>query len=177
MYNGIGLRTVRGSATSGHVTANRAHVRASSVRAVVSGNTGANQQDWGSAPKQVKANAEILEHKRKREIEAKLFELTEEMEEQGYSQSEIDDRVGAARKKLENGGGSRGRGGGRDTHDQAQRKEHEMKRLAKTFGIDADRHQSGESFDPEMQEQRKRERKEAWEAKVREYACADASPP
>jgi hypothetical protein len=42
MYNGIGLRTVRGSGTAGYVNGNKAYVRPSQVRKVVGMNTGTN---------------------------------------------------------------------------------------------------------------------------------------
>lgn len=42
MYNGIGLRTVRGSGTAGYVNGNKAYVRPSQVRKIVGQNTGSN---------------------------------------------------------------------------------------------------------------------------------------
>ena len=167
MYNGIGLRTVRGSATSGYVQTNRAYVRPSSVRMVVDGNTGANQ-DWSSGgPRRIKANDGLLEHQRKREIEAKIFELTETMTEQGYSETEIVKKVAETRQQLR---GREQKLSSKDnsTHAVAQRKGQEMKRLAAAFGVRED-HQEGEAFDPEMQEQRRQERAAAHEARHREW--------
>jgi hypothetical protein len=78
MYNGIGLLTARGSGTSGHVQSNSFNIR-SHAR---------NPQDNGDEvrkPARVrKADDRILEHERKREIELKLVELAETLEENGY---------------------------------------------------------------------------------------------
>lgn len=80
MYNGIGLRTVRGTATNGYVQKNLSYVRPNMVRA----KTGKSGEDWGSAaPKQRKACAEIEEHDRRRQVEVKALELRETLEEKG----------------------------------------------------------------------------------------------
>lgn len=80
MYNGIGLRTVRGTATNGYVQKNMSYVKPAMVRA----KTGKSGEDWGSAvPKARKPCADIQEHDRKRQIEVKLIELQESLEEKG----------------------------------------------------------------------------------------------
>jgi hypothetical protein len=77
------------------------------------------------------------------------------MEEQGYSEEEIEKKIAIERKKLENGGGGRSggssSGGGRDdSHTVAMRKEAQMAQLAGAFGLDGD-FAEGEAFDPEAQ--------------------------
>ncbi|XP_078082151.1 serine/arginine repetitive matrix protein 3-like [Mustelus asterias] len=47
-----------------------------------------------------KANREILDHERKRRVELKCMELHEMMEEQGYTQEEIRQKVGTFRQML-----------------------------------------------------------------------------
>ena len=80
MYNGIGLQTVRGTATNGYVVRNMSYVKPIMVRA----KTGRSDEDWGSAaPKQRRACDEILEHEKKREVEVKVLDLQESMEEKG----------------------------------------------------------------------------------------------
>lgn len=75
MYNNVGVVTTRGTGTSGHVQANRFNVRR---------RPGDDRRDRGAAPPRARvANAEILEHARRREVEVKLAELTDELEEQG----------------------------------------------------------------------------------------------
>ena len=80
MYNGIGLTTVRGSGTSGYVQTNKFNLRHHRP-------TGQPLPKPGEAgfdgPKQTKANEDILEHNRKRDIERKLLELEDDLIEQG----------------------------------------------------------------------------------------------
>uniref|UniRef100_G1RAM1 CWF21 domain-containing protein n=1 Tax=Nomascus leucogenys TaxID=61853 RepID=G1RAM1_NOMLE len=55
----------------------------------------------GAAPGLVKrAHREILDHERKRRVELKCMELQEMMEEQGYSEEEIRQKVGTFRQML-----------------------------------------------------------------------------
>ena len=81
MYNGIGLQTARGSGTNGYVQTNKFNLR-NRPRHV----------DYKELDKidadrtknfNRKGNEEILEHNRKREIEMKLFELRDQLEEEG----------------------------------------------------------------------------------------------
>jgi len=78
------------------------------------------------------------------------------MEEQGYSEEEIEKKIAIERKKLEGGGGGRlgggssGGGGRDDSHTVAMRKEAQMAQLAGAFGLDGD-FAEGEAFDPEAQ--------------------------
>ena len=81
MYNGIGLSTVRGSGTSGHVQANKFAVR---NRAGNSGYGPDRRNGTSSSSRPKQPNAAILEHNRLREIEVKLAELEDELEEKGY---------------------------------------------------------------------------------------------
>jgi serine/arginine repetitive matrix protein 2 len=77
MYNGIGLLTPRGSGTSGHVQSNAFNIRSNPTVSY----------DNGDDPKKHarvrKADEKILEHERKRQIELKLLELAETLEENG----------------------------------------------------------------------------------------------
>lgn len=79
MSDNVGLSTPRGSGTSGYVQRNLAHLK---------------PRDYGApypardpdAPrhKQRQPDKEILEHDRKREVEVKVFELRDELEEAKY---------------------------------------------------------------------------------------------
>lgn len=75
MYNGVGLLTARGSGTSGHVQTNKFNLRRAPPPKF---NT-----DKPKAPTQQGPNQDILLHNRKREIELKLLELRDELEEKG----------------------------------------------------------------------------------------------
>ena len=78
MYNGIGILTPRGSGTSGYVQTNKFNLR---------GPPQQKTQDLRSAPdsSQVykKPDQGILDHNRKREIELKVVQMADALEEQG----------------------------------------------------------------------------------------------
>ena len=78
MSDNVGLSTPRGSGTSGYVQRNLAHMK---------------PRDYANPyPKNVEAlrhrqrqpDKEILEHDRKREVEVKVFELRDQLEDEGY---------------------------------------------------------------------------------------------
>ena len=77
MSSNVGLTTPRGSGTSGYVQRNSAHLKprdsaAPYPRAVEDLKHRQRQPDQG-----------IIEHERKREIEVKVFELRDKLEEEG----------------------------------------------------------------------------------------------
>ena len=78
MADNVGLTTPRGSGTSGYVQKNRSLLRPRDKVAPY-------QKDLDHArhrPRQ--PDAEILEHEAKRDIEVKVFELRDKLEEEGY---------------------------------------------------------------------------------------------
>ena len=77
MSDNVGLSTPRGSGTSGYVQRNLAHVRPRDYAAPY-------PKDLDAArhrPRQ--PDKAILEHDRKREVEVKVFELRDQLEEEG----------------------------------------------------------------------------------------------
>ena len=78
MYNGIGLRTARGSGTNGFVQRNLSYIRPSRILQFSTKN-----DEEKIEPKLNRQDASILEHQARREIEVALLELEEKMEEQG----------------------------------------------------------------------------------------------
>ena len=74
---GIGLASVRGSGTSGYVTTNKFHLKASRL-----GPRDSHRDDAPGGSSR-KPNQEILEHNRKRAVEVKLLVLRESLEEKG----------------------------------------------------------------------------------------------
>ena len=76
-YNGIGLQTARGSGTNGYVQGNKFHRSASRLQ----------RQEWkdlktihgSGAQGSRRPDEAILEHNRKREIEAKLMQLEDDL--------------------------------------------------------------------------------------------------
>ena len=148
MYNGIGLTTPRGSGTSGHVIKNLSYVRPEFFRNKVDSNSGRNNSNFVStrdaSTNSSTGSREILDHSKKRATEAEIFELQEQMLEQGYTDEEIEIRVAEKRKQLEDGDNmgmnkksNKRREHNHETssHELTERKSIEMKRVRDAFGI------------------------------------------
>ncbi|KAL9183729.1 hypothetical protein ACHAXT_004585 [Thalassiosira profunda] len=119
MYNGIGLSSVRGTATSGHVQYNAGHVRNSSRRHRTwrnandgrDGNRGRGFGRGGRGGNESKmplltsealkegAN-ELALHERKRRLEVRLLELRDRLEGRGMKDEDIDKEVDGERKRT-----------------------------------------------------------------------------
>ena len=159
MYNGIGLASVRGSGTNGYVTKNMAHVSRQRQADRKS------QDHFREPPKlkaPAKANSEILDHNRKREVEVKCLALQEQLEEQGLAADEVEEKVSALRTKLLlklPGESSSSDVGGRtgETHADAERKAAEAAALKGALGI-SESYVPGQAFDRELQQRLKEER-------------------
>jgi hypothetical protein len=75
MSSNVGLSTPRGSGTSGYVQRNLAHIKPRDQ---------AKPYDIDSLKhRQRQPDKDILEHERKREVEVKVFELRDKLEEEG----------------------------------------------------------------------------------------------
>lgn len=139
MTDNVGLTTPRGSGTSGYVQKNRSLLRHRDKAAPY-------PKDWDQAkhrPRQ--PDAAILEHEAKREIEVKVFELRDKLEEEGVDEDEIDDQCEGLRRKLEQErqdgkdlGPNAKRLKSHQVHDLAKAKIEESERLRKALGISAD---------------------------------------
>lgn len=78
MSDNVGLTTPRGSGTSGYVQKNKSFLRPRDKTAPY-------PKDWEQVKhKQRQPDQAILEHDRRREIEVKVFELRDKLEEEGY---------------------------------------------------------------------------------------------
>ena len=106
MYNGIGLQTPRGSGTNGYIQTNKFFVKPKVGK--VTENTKGFEADQGTAGVTRKANKEILEHDRKRQIEIKLVVLEDKLIDQGYTDAEIAEKLDEARRTLEAASGDSG---------------------------------------------------------------------
>ena len=170
MYNGIGLTSVRGSGTNGYVQRNLAHVsRQRTARAKAVDRV----QDMGRELKDPKAgNTEILEHNRKREVEVKVMQLRDTLEEQGVPDDEIDAKCDKMRTSLlarlppprATGASSSGAGGrAGETHSDAAAKAQENAQIKSALGIGSG-YVGGSAFDRELQAQKKADRAAAREA-------------
>ena len=182
MYNGIGLTTARGSGTSGYVQTNKFHRDAS--RLTRDGHDGGSKRSRdaeGSRGQPVKRRGmsdAILAHNAKREIEVRVAELAERLEEDP-TLSEEDRRVktDALRRELEVKLDERRRSeaamkrasAAMETHAREARKDAEMDKLARAFGVnrrEADARE-GDAFDRDLQRRLKEEKREAREEEQR----------
>lgn len=97
MSDNVGLSTPRGSGTSGYVQRNLAHMRPRDHAAPYA------PREPPSHLRHVQRQPDkgLLEHDRKREIEVKVFELRDKLEEEGIlDEEETDARCDELRKKL-----------------------------------------------------------------------------
>ncbi|KAI1397205.1 cwf21-domain-containing protein [Hypoxylon fuscum] len=121
MSDNVGLSTPRGSGTSGYVQRNLAHLRPRDRAAPY------NTKDLDSFKhRQRQPDKEILEHDRKREVEVKVFELRDQLEDEGVDEEEIDKRCDALRKELQ----EKMNKGGRDVGPRKPLKAHQVHELA-----------------------------------------------
>ncbi|KAH7411610.1 cwf21 domain-containing protein [Phaeosphaeria sp. MPI-PUGE-AT-0046c] len=155
MADNVGLTTPRGSGTSGYVQKNRSLLRPRDKVAPY-------PKDWEHAkhrPRQ--PDAQILEHEAKREIEVKVLELRDKLEDDGVDEDDIDDQCEALRRKLEQErqdgkdlGPNAKRLKSHQVHDLAKAKMEESERLRKALGISED-YEEGSHW--RKQEERMRE--------------------
>ncbi|MCP8717003.1 MAG: hypothetical protein M5E90_06245 [Asgard group archaeon] len=131
-YNGIGLQSVKGSSTSGHVQKN---LSSTSSRVLKPGfhesrklkiNQDKLSNDLNNINNELKQNNEIkkelINHESLRKIEVKCMDLREKLEDEDVlNDDEIDFKVDELRKKLikEN----------EDVNDNKEKKTYEYKRL------------------------------------------------
>ncbi|KAM3179837.1 hypothetical protein ACTXT7_017496 [Hymenolepis weldensis] len=97
MYNGIGLPTPRGSGTNGYVQRNLAFL--TTYKDKINYKTDEEVKHTDAVPFK-EPNKEILMHEKKRKVEVKCLELQMQMEDQGYTEEEVQSKVSALRKDL-----------------------------------------------------------------------------
>ncbi|KAG5982727.1 RNA-splicing factor [Claviceps digitariae] len=139
MSENVGLSTPRGSGTSGYVQRNLAHLKPRDQGAPY-------PKDLDSLRhKQRQPDKGILEHDRKRQIEVKVFELRDQLEEEEIDDDEIDKRCDDLREKLtaQAESGKKGSGPRRtfkehQVHEMADAKIKESERLRRALKISSD---------------------------------------
>ncbi|KAH8879876.1 cwf21-domain-containing protein [Thozetella sp. PMI_491] len=145
MSDNVGLSTPRGSGTSGYVQRNLAHIRHREIGAPYPKDPDLLRH------RQRQPDKGLLEHERKREIELKVFELRDQLEEDGVDEAEIDDRCDKLRKKLQ---AESERSGGKSVvpkkglkahqvHELAEAKIKESERLRQALKISKDYEEGG----------------------------------
>eukprot|EP00158_Paraphelidium_tribonemae_P003024 Partr_v1_DN25845_c0_g1_i1_m2937 putative serine arginine repetitive matrix len=160
MYNGIGLSTARGSGTNGHVQRNISHLKPRDPNP-----RSTRSQDESTRPLYKPANADILMHDKRRQVELKCLQLREMLlssNSDADAVAEIDAKVDALRKellaKLDDDSVDAGTISGRkayESHHLAQLKTKENKEMARALGIDEEEHVEGDAFDVELQRRKK----------------------
>jgi len=138
MSANVGLSTPRGSGTSGYVQRNLSALK--------------HRDNVSPYPResdllkhrQRQPDKQILAHERARDIEVKVFDLRDKLEDEGVDEEEIEDQVSALRKtltaQLESGKittSARGMKSHR-VHELAAAKIEESERLRKALGISPD---------------------------------------
>ncbi|BGP31925.1 RNA-splicing factor [Rhodotorula toruloides] len=152
-YNGVGLSTPRGSGTSGHIQANRSHLRPRQQPREAA-------HDFKDSFAHRPPDQGILDHERKRRVEAQCFELQVSLEDDGIEADEIERQVSTLREKLLAQSERQQQQGPikqHERHQLAAAKEQADARMRAALGIKAD-HQEGAAFDRELQEQLKKQR-------------------
>ncbi|KAH6984908.1 cwf21 domain-containing protein [Ilyonectria sp. MPI-CAGE-AT-0026] len=136
MSDNVGLTTPRGSGTSGYVQRNLAHMRPRDFGAPY-------PKDLDSLRhKQRQPDKGILEHDRKREVEVKVFDLRDKLEEDEVDEDEIERQCDELRQKLlaEMNSGRKGSGPRKafkehQVHEMADAKIKESERLRRALKI------------------------------------------
>ena len=144
MSSNVGLSTPRGSGTSGYVQRNLSYLKPRDNFAPYPSSKDASYD----APRhrQRQPDKKILAHDRAREIEVKVFDLRDKLEDEEVDEEEIEAQTEALRRKLtaelEEGGGKEGRGAARgkglkahQVHELAAAKIEESEKLRKALGI------------------------------------------
>eukprot|EP00038_Savillea_parva_P023462 m.41032 g.41032 ORF g.41032 m.41032 type:complete len:307 (+) comp6065_c0_seq2:105-1025(+) len=162
-YNNIGLASVRGSGTNGYVQRNFSHVRKRKETQKYGGDFGSGRSDKLLTRK---PNAELLEHEAKRGIEVKCVEMQDLMEEQGYPDDEIEEKVDELRKQLladyEKRKAAEAEGKGNDTGKQRK-----IDKFGSAMGID-DAYETGAAFKGDWREKKRAAREEEYKARQAE---------
>jgi serine/arginine repetitive matrix protein 2 len=153
MYNGVGVRTPRGTGTSGRVWSNLAHIKRKRVEE--------SSLPFEPPKTLIHGNKDILEHERKRQIEIKCIKLHDELEEQGLDQEHIEKQVDVLRKTLMQQSLSSFDKHPKQlqehqTHELVEAKQHELKKIQRALGIKEETHVVGRAFERELQQPTKK---------------------
>jgi hypothetical protein len=176
MSSNVGLTTPRGSGTSGYVQRNLSLLKPRDA------GVGAPYSLDNRPPKTRKPDQDILNHDRLRDVEVKVLELRDELEEQEKDEDEIEEACdklreqlivdmqrGKARDKTPGGKRVDGKGLKRyQVHEMAEAKERESERLRRALGLKSgDIPDDGEH--PMARQERKKRGRDPVEAPVPTY--------
>lgn len=138
MAANVGLTTPRGSGTSGYVQRNLSHLKPRD-------NFAPYPKDYDSLKhRQRKPDKEILDHDRLREVEVKVFDLRDRLEDEGVDEEQIETQTSALRAKLTSASSStpksdrKGQFKPHQVHELAAAKIEESEKLRRALGIRSD---------------------------------------
>lgn len=176
MSSNVGLSTPRGSGTSGYVQRNLSVLK---PRAAGYGQP-YSLNDSARPPKIRKPDEDILKHDRLREIEVKVMELRDKLEDEGNMEDDdIDEECDKLREGLvdEMQKGRNNSKGGRaksyQVHELAEAKARESEKLRRALGLKADVVREGEEAEHPMARQDRRKREADLERVKREEQGLD----
>ncbi|KAK9171363.1 cwf21 domain protein [Cryptosporidium meleagridis] len=99
MYNGVGLRTVRGSGTSGHVQKNlSAYIPKQWERK--DNKDGINLKSEPRIPRKARHDPGLIEHEKLRKMELEILQFTEEQESKGLKGADLEEALDRKREEL-----------------------------------------------------------------------------
>ncbi|EXJ79783.1 hypothetical protein A1O3_08067 [Capronia epimyces CBS 606.96] len=166
MSSNVGLSTPRGSGTSGYVQRNLSLLKPRDAGVGVPYSLDSSSR----LPKTRKPDQEILNHDRLREIEVKVLELREKLEDEEVDEDKIEDECDKLREDLTSEMArkrdqGRNRTGGKglksyQVHELAEAKERESDRLRRALGLKPDEISEDGEHPMARQEKRRREREE-----------------
>lgn len=166
MYNGIGLKTPRGSGTNGYVQRNLSFIPPKPQNTAYNYNQEHLLTSSGAAQRSRKPDEDVMMHRKKREIELECLEYREELEAAGgHDGEEVESLVGKLREKLL-----------RRLEERVERmqdgavkqaKDKEMERMRDAFGIKEEQPE-GQAFKFETDKQRQERVAKAEEERRRE---------
>ncbi|AEY98554.1 FAGL263Wp [Eremothecium gossypii FDAG1] len=107
-YNGIGLKTAKGSSTSGHIQRSLADNQAGNVKNF-SSRKEESQGRVARASRERKLDGSMAAHAGRREIEVRVSELRDELEDADIDAEEIERRCEQLRRQLQSEAAERAR--------------------------------------------------------------------
>ncbi|WFC98583.1 RNA-splicing factor [Malassezia yamatoensis] len=168
MYNGIGLQTARGSGTNGYVQRNLSNLKPRETPRIQPESSG----------RSLEPDPKILEHDRKRKVELECIKLRDELEDQNIPEEQIEAEVKKLRFTLQNHRNTTQftREETKNlapsaTHALGAAKKIESQKMEQALRIRSD-YLEGEAFQPEIQEQRKLQRREEREEREKQRELA-----
>eukprot|EP00485_Elphidium_margaritaceum_P003679 CAMPEP_0202701256 /NCGR_PEP_ID=MMETSP1385-20130828/14353_1 /ASSEMBLY_ACC=CAM_ASM_000861 /TAXON_ID=933848 /ORGANISM="Elphidium margaritaceum" /LENGTH=383 /DNA_ID=CAMNT_0049358631 /DNA_START=44 /DNA_END=1195 /DNA_ORIENTATION=- len=99
-YNGIGLRTARGSGTNGYIQRNLAHISRPKQEFIVGLKTQLNNKRKVAKPNKLRVDTSIMQHNQKRQIEVLVYKQRCQYEDEGIAEAEIETRLADYRRTL-----------------------------------------------------------------------------